>query len=274
MISDACPPSIGSALPGHIRKGHQLLFSRQDLSAREADLLALMMAHMQAPDWHHHTPVYRFSCNQLSQWLGIEPRHVASVLSPVAERLSLRQVGLRTLSVKGREEFDYLPFFKRLTYSDGHLVMIPNDLLRAEYLASAQGCALINTRYFLQLKKEYSKRLYELLSCFKTADTPLQVQSMNELKGLFGLLDEKGRLKAGKRSFQNNSVFMKRCIRDSIEEITTRTQLRKELLFLTSERGEKGYRLIKQGREIVGIEFLYRWHEPRSWTNEVTSVAT
>lgn len=261
MNSEAYYPAIAPALPKHIKKGHQLIFSRQDLSAREADLFALMMAHMKEPDWHHNTPVYRFSCSQLSEWLEIDSRHVASVLSPVAERLSMRQVGLRALSDKGEEEFDYIPFFKRLAYKDGHLVMIPNDELRTEYIEYNQGFALINTRHFFHLKKEYSKRLYELLSRFKTEGTAMKAQNIEELKGLFGLLDEKGRLKADKSSFKNNSVFMKRCIRDSIEEISTNPQTRKELLFLTSDKGEKGYQLIKRGRKIVGIEFLYRWLE-------------
>lgn len=52
---------------------------------------------------------------------------------------------------------------------------------------------------------------------------------------------------------------MKRCIRDSIEELSTNTSTRKELLFLDSDKGEKGYELVKQGRSIVGIKFLYRW---------------
>ncbi|MBY5948417.1 replication initiation protein [Photobacterium rosenbergii] len=261
VSKDTNYPAIGPALPKHIKKGHQLVFSRQDLSAREADLFALMMAHMKEPDWFNNTPVYSFSCSQLSEWLEIDSRHVGSILSPVAERLSQRKVGIRGVSEKGDEEFDYIPFFKRLTYKDGKLMMIPNDELRTEYIEYNQGFALINTRNFFNLKKEYSKRLYELLSRFKTEGTTMKVQNIDDLKGLFGILDEKGKLKADKSSFKNNSVFMKRCIRDSIDEISTNPQTRKELLFLTSDKGEKGYRLYKQGRKIVGIEFLYRWLE-------------
>lgn len=263
-------PSISPTLPKHIKKGHQLVFSRQDLSAREADLFALMMAHMKEPDWHNNTPVYSFPCSQISEWLSIESRHVGSILSPVAERLSQRKVGLRTLSKKGEEEFDYIPFFKRLTYKNGCLVMIPNDELRTEYIEYNQGFALINARNFFNLKKEYSKRLYELLSRFKTEGTTMKAQNLEDLKGLFGILDEKGQLKTDKTSFKNNSVFMKRCIRDSIKEISNNPQTRKELLFLPSDKGEQGYQLIKQGRKIVGIEFLYRWLE----TNTVQELNT
>lgn len=254
-------PSIGPVLPKHIKKGHQLVFSRQDLSAREADLFALMMAHMKASDWDDRAPVYAFSCAQLSDWLHIESRHVGSILSPVAERLSQRKVGVRNLSDKGDEEFDYIPFFKRLTYKDGNLFMIPNDELKIEYIEYNQGFALINTRNFFYLKREYSKRLYELLSRFKTEGTRIKIQNIEDLKGLFGILDEKGKLKSNKNSFKNNSVFLKRCVRDSIEEIAINLQTRKELLFFTSENGELGYRVQKRGRRIISIEFLYRWLE-------------
>lgn len=254
-------PTIGPVLPKHIKKGHQLVFSRQDLSAREADLFALMMAHMKTLDWNSKTPVYAFTCAQLSEWLDIDSRHVGSILSPVAERLSLRKVGLRAINDKGEEEFDFIPFFKRLSYKDGTLRMVPNDELTPEYIEYNQGFALINTRNFFNLKREYSKRLYEVLSRFKTEGTSMKVQNIDDLKGLFGILDEKGKLKSDKKSFKNNSVFMQRCIRESIQEIASNPLTRKELLFLTSETGELGYRLLKQGRKINGIEFLYRWIE-------------
>ena len=75
-------------LPKHIKKGHKLVFSRQDLSSREADMFALMVAHMSKEDWNKATPKYQFSANQLSQWLSMNSRHIGSNLSPVAERLS------------------------------------------------------------------------------------------------------------------------------------------------------------------------------------------
>ena len=44
-------PIVNDNLPKHIKKGHQLVFSRQDLSAREADMFALMIANMSVDDW-------------------------------------------------------------------------------------------------------------------------------------------------------------------------------------------------------------------------------
>lgn len=39
---------------------------------------------------------------------------------------------------------------------------------------------------------------------------------------------------------------MKRCIRESIKELTEHPEIRKELLFLESESGEKGFEVIKK----------------------------
>lgn len=137
--------------------------------------------------------------------------------------------------------------------------MVPNDMLKPEYIEYNQGFALINTRNFFDVKREYSKRLYELLSRFKDQGFEMHTQSIHELKGVFGLLDEAGKLKKDKSSFKNNSVFMKRCIRESIADLSEHPQIRKELLFLDSPQGDKGFELIKSGRSITGIKFLFRW---------------
>jgi plasmid replication initiation protein len=252
-------PVVSGNLPKHIKKGHQLVFSRQDLSAREADMFALMIAHMKESDWNTSTPHYEFTSHQLSEWLGVQSKHVGSNLSPAANRLASRKIGIKVETAKGDTEFDYRPLFKHIAYKNGVLTMVPNDMLKPEYIEYNQGFALINTRNFFDVKKEYSKRLYELLSRFKDKGFEMHMQKIEELKGVFGLLDEAGKLKKDKSSFKNNSVFMKRCIRESIKELSEHPQINKELLFLESDKGDKGFELIKKGRTIVGIKFHFRW---------------
>lgn len=252
-------PVVSDSLPKHIKKGHQLVFSRQDLSAREADMFALMIAHMKVDDWDHSTPHYNFHSHQLSKWLGVSSKHVGSNLSPVANRLASRKVGIKIETKKRGVEFDYRPLFKHIAYKNGILTMVPNDMLKPEYIEYNQGFALINTRNFFDVKKEYSKRLYELLSRFKDKGFEMHQQRIDELKGIFGLLDESGKLKKDKISFKNNSVFMKRCIRESIKDLTEHPKIRKELLFLDGAQGDKGFEVIKKGRTITGIKFLFRW---------------
>lgn len=252
-------PVVSDNLPKHIKKGHQLVFSRQDLSAREADMFALMVAHMKPSDWDTTTPHYEFTAHQLSDWLGVDSKHIGSNLSPVANRLSSRKIGIKVEDRKGDTEFDYRPLFKHIGYKNGVLTMVPNDMLKTEYIEYNQGFALINTRNFFDVKKEYTKRLYELLSRFKSDGLDIHPQKIADLKGFFGLLDEAGKLKKDKSSFKNNSVFMKRCIRDSIQELSEHPQIKKELLFLESDKGDKGFELIKKGKTITGIKFLFRW---------------
>ena len=247
------------SLPAHIKKGHQLVFSQQDLTAREADMFALMVAHMNPEDWDTQTPEYSFSAHQLSEWLNIESKHVGYTLDPVAERLAKKTIGIRSDTANNEREFDHITLFKRIYYKNRTLTMIPNDELKSEYIKYKQGFALINTLNYLALKKEYAKRLYELLSRFKSGGTSIRKQSLDDLRGLFGILDERGRLKNDKKSFKNNSVLINRCIKSSIEEISTNPKTKKEIIFLDSDDGHKGFNLIKQGRTIVGIEFLYRW---------------
>ncbi|HBC3820685.1 TPA: replication initiation protein [Vibrio parahaemolyticus] len=252
-------PVVSDNLPKHIKKGHQLVFSRQDLSAREADMFALMIAHMKASDWEQKTPHYEFTSHQLSEWLGVESKHIGSNLSPVANRLASRKIGIKIETTKGSVEFDYRPLFKHIAYKNGVLTMVPNDMLKSEYIEYNQGFALINTRNFFDVKKEYSKRLYELLSRFKDKGFEMHTQKLSELKGIFGLLDEAGKLKKDKSSFKNNSVFMKRCIRESIKDLSEHPQISKELLFLESSQGDKGFEIVKKGRTITGLKFLFRW---------------
>lgn len=252
-------PISRSHLPKHIKQGHQIVFSRKDLSQREADLFALMMAQMKSEDWNSTTPQYTFTASQLSEWLDIDSKHIGSILSPAAERLSSHTIGIKKESANGVVEFDYKPFFKRIQYKKGLLTMVPNDMLESEYIEYRQGFALITTKTYLDIKQEYAKRLYEILSRFKKDGYEMHFIKIDELKGLFGLLDVKGKLKENKGSFSNNGVFMQRCIRDSIEKLMAHPIAKQEFLFLKSNNGEIGYELRTQGKRISEIKFLVRW---------------
>lgn len=244
-------------LPKHIKKGHELVFSQQDLTAREANLFGLMIANMKQEDWDNQTPEYRFTAAQLSEWLGLSNRAIGSQLKQVVGRLASRKIGI-IIEKQGDTEFEFTPLFKKATYKDRVLTLIPNDALSKEYIEYNQGFSLINTKSFLGLKREYTKRLYEILSRFKTDGTSLKPIEVDDLRAFMGLLNEDGSLKANKTSFKNNSVFISRCIKESIEELSEDPKTRKEILFLESEDG-LGLKLHKHGRNIHAVEFLYRW---------------
>lgn len=244
-------------LPLHTKKGHQLLFSYQDLSARESDLFTILMSFMKAEDWDNKTPEYQFSSHNLSRWLGIDNKHLASSLNPLCERLSEKKMGFKDTNTG---DFDYIPLFKRFRYKNRELTIVPNDILKDAYIAYQSGFALITTDNQLSLKREYSKRLYEILCRFKGKGGQfLKPLGIKELQGMFGILNEKDELKSDKKSFQNNSVFMKRCIKESIEELCSNPNTKKEIMFLPGDRGTLGYTTHTVGNKIVKIEFIYRW---------------
>ena len=244
-------------LPKHIKKGHELVFSQQDLTAREANIFGLMVANMRPEDWDNQTPEYRFTASQLSEWLGLNNRAIGSQLKQVVSRLASRKIGI-IIDKHGDTDFEFTPLFKKVIYKDRVLTLIPNDALSREYIEYNQGFSLINTKSFLGLKREYTKRLYEILSRFKSNGTSLKPIDIEDLKAFMGILNENGALKGNKSSFKNTSVFVTRCLKDSINELSLDPKTRKEILFQESEDG-LGIRLHKHGRHIYAVEFLYRW---------------
>lgn len=252
-------------LPKHIKKSHQLVFSRQDLTPREADVFALMIAHMRPDDWDQKVNEYRFSATQLSAWFDVNKKHISTIFEPVADRLTKKNIGLKTYNEKKKEyEYEFYTIFTSIKYRDGFLILRPNAELKKEYIEYNQGFSLINTRNYLDLNTEYAKRLYEILSRFKTEKIRFTKYNVDELKGLFGLLDTTGKIKSNRKSFSDISVFIRRCVKDSINEISTNKQTKDEIEFLVDEDTKtKGYRTLKKNRKIIGIEFLYKWHKKK-----------
>ncbi|HDY86435.1 hypothetical protein LCGC14_1046500 [marine sediment metagenome] len=244
-----------SALPEQIKKGHVLVFSHQDLSKRQADVFALMMASMHKTDWDKGSPVYQFTTEQISRYLGIDSRSVRAIIKPVCNELTKKNIG-----IENGNNFDYTPIFSRIRYEGGILKMKPNPELKEAYIDYKKGYALINTKNYFGLNGEYSKRLYEILSRFKTYGA-IRPIPLKDLMSMFGVLNEKGEFKSDKQSFRNTSVFINRCIKQSIEELRSNPIVGKEMVFPDSltRKEAYGFELIKQGRTITHIEFTTRW---------------
>ena len=251
-------------LPNHFfKKSHQLIFSQLGLSAREHDMMALFLSRLNREHWTDflekrdiHAPQYTFHADVLKDWFGLSSKQLYPTLRPVAERLSSRKVGLASDQT---EEFDFIPLFARVKYSKGALTIVPNSELINAYVDYSAGHAQINHRAFRSLKSEHSKRLYTLLSRFKDSGTQLHPQRIESLHALYGLLDEKGQLI--KKSYGQNKVFIDRCIKKPIEEMTRCEEVCKELEFRIDEKtGNVGFSPVMNGKRIVAIEFLYRWH--------------
>jgi hypothetical protein len=260
---------IQETMPEVFKKSHELIFSRQRLTSHEQNIFNLMIAHMKEDHWKVNSvgPSYEFPAQTLSDWFDIDSNHLSSTLSPVADRLATRTVGFVNHETK---EWDYIPILSRIKYKNAKLVIIPNPELKEQYIDfSINGYALINRKPLYKLKKTYSKRLYEILSRFKQSHYKQRPLTIDELKGFFGLFDEKGKMNKGNKSLENTGVFIKRCVADSFEEIAE--VCKHELMLFKSDKGEMGYSLIKKGRITTGIKFHYRWIDRKVSMSESTA---
>ncbi|SUJ10405.1 replication initiation protein [Shewanella morhuae] len=260
---------LQETMPDVFKKSHELIFSRQSLTSHEQNIFNLMIAHMKEEHWNDSIsgPSYEFPAQTLSEWFDIESNHLSSTLAPVADRLATRTVGFHNGETG---EWDYIPILSRIRYKNAKLIIIPNHQLKEQYIDySINGYALINRKPLYKLRKTYSKRLYEILSRFKNDGFKQRPLSINELKGYFGLFDEKGNMSKGNKSLESTGVFIKRCVADSFDEIAK--VCKHELMLFESEKGELGYSLIKKGRITTGIKFHYKWIENKVSMSESTA---
>ena len=259
-------------LPSSIKKGNRLVFAKQDLTPQEQNLFNIMLAHMDPKQWDNNkVPVYEFKAADLSDWLDIKSRHLSATLTPVADRLAKKTVGV---IYRDTDEFRFLPLFKEISYKNAKLTMIPNDALNVEYVGYIKGFALINSKTFFKISHSYSKRIYEMLSRFKTNDFSFKNNnfSIDDLKAMLGVTDERGKIKPSKKSLEKPSVFVKRCIIEPLEVL--QEQCKDELLLLTDEDGNKGFIPTKKGRSITAIRFNYRWIDKEIQLDKATAKTT
>jgi hypothetical protein len=251
-----------SNLPVVYSKSHSLVMGYMSGSRRQLDLMALMYSQMRDNHWENNQiPTYEFPADKLSAWLKIDSSELSTVLNPVCKALSNKKVGTREYDSHGKlKGFKYTPFFAEIEYKDAVLRIQPNHKLKTNFIEDKKGFALVNSITYLDIEGQHAKRLYEILSRFKDIKSgKLYSIPINELKGMFGLLDENGEVSENKKSFKANKYFMAQCIKKTIVELQTNPYTSKELLFLDGKNGDNGYTAHKEGKRISHIEFHVRW---------------
>jgi len=253
----------GLVVGGDVKKSHELVFSRQKLSAREQDILTLMLGTMKISDWgteeNPTIPTYRIPTSEIAEQLDVRPTDMYATLKLPCAKLANRSMGF---FIEEKQKFIYRGLFKEISYTNGILTLIPNDRLRAAYIGGAKGYALVDSRAYHSLNREPSKRLYDLMSRFKKKQFgKLNKMRLEELKGMFGLFAEDGQYRPRCKSFKNNSTFINRYIVDSIKEFQSNAHIRSSLIFHESDDKVPtvGYKLYKTGNKYTDIEFLYSW---------------
>ena len=268
---------------GDFKKSHEIVFSRQKLTAREQDIFAMMLCHMKAEDWgteeNPAVPSYTIPAPTICKMLGLTSGSLANTLKGPCRKLAERTIGMYD---EEKHAFSFRSLFKEVYYKSGELVLRPNDRLKAEYIGGAKGFSLINRESFYSLNREPSKRLFDLLSRFKDKTKgKLNKMRIDDLQGMFGVLDEEGKFRSGCKSFTNTSLFITRYIDDSIAEINKNPLISSSLIFHLGDdiygSSRLGYNLFKTGKKYTHIEFLYSWvtdaQQPGNQINYEAAVA-
>ncbi len=248
---------LESDLPESFKKSHQAVFSIHDQSRHEQNIFTIVNSKMHPSHWANGKyPIYEFKAAELSEWLGISSKHLGTTLKPAALRLLKRTVGVE-VNEKGTCEFEYISLFSKISYRNAKLTVIPNPLVRDFLLEYSRGYADLNPRKMIKLKKNHSKRIYEMLSRFKETGTYLYPIKINKLQRYFGLFEKDGFLKNNKKSLKSSSVFVTRYISDAIKEISK--VCADEIVFFEGKQGHLGFTPIKKGKQYEGVEFHYKW---------------
>lgn len=242
------------------KKSHELVFSQLSLSPVEHDIFALLLSSLHRDHWENYlndtnlgAPIYTFNSELLSDWFGVESTALYNVLSGPSKRLVSKAIGLKN---DASGEFKFLSLFKLVEYKKGTLTIAPNDLLMNEYLGVSQGHSQIPHRKFRNMKLEHAKRLYTMFCRFKGGTTKLHSQTLDQLHSFFGLKDADNKLI--KKTYGITGNFIKRIIKPAIQQID---EMEPDITFLIDEKsGNLGFSYIKNGRKIVGIEFLFQWN--------------
>ena len=260
-------------LPSHFfKKSHKLVFSQLSLSPVEHDLFALFLSTLRQEDWDSFlnkevtdSPEYDFGTQVLSEWFNVPKSNLFNVIKKPSEKLARQVIGIMDEKEK---KFKFIPLFKSIEYSNGKLVISPNDKLMEEYLSVRQGHSQIPHVVFRKLHREYSKRLYSILCRFKDpSKTELHPFSIHDLYAHFGLLKENGAL--AKKTYANVGYLINRIIKPAISEIDSHEE---NIEFLIDEKsGNVGFSYKKEGRKVVGLQFLYRWNIQSYKKNIVSS---
>ena len=243
-------------------KSNDMVFAPLDLSPRMCDVLAMLFTRMRAEDWFVDRdldraipaqPRYTFTSKEISEFLGMEAKHVATLLKVPSKKLAELTAGIE--SEDGN--FVYAPLFAKIEYKNRQYTIVPNNELRESYIAKAKnnGYALINNAQYVSLPDANSKKLLDLLSRFKSGNK-LYAQTLSQLQRTFGVIGPDNELK--KKSYKTLGRFISLVIEPSLERIASSPESKDRIRLLYGSSGKLGYEIVKGGSE-PKVKFCYEW---------------
>ncbi len=244
-------------------KSHALVYSASSLTAKQMNIVALMLTAMKAEDWQDESgepklAEYTFDSSVLIEWFGVTPQQFHATLKQPCEMLTKKTIGIET-----SDSWRYIPLFSEIYYKKGVLKITPNYKLREYFIVklSGSGFAKIHNPLFKSLTNPNSKKVFEFLSRFRD-DHDMYHISVSKLQILFGIKGENGKFQ--KPTYASEKTFITKVIKQSLLELKENQIGRNLFTIKTSPTGDVGYELVPTGENSYKIRFLVEWHQPKT----------
>ena len=209
-----------------------LITAHYDMSASEQDIFSLVLAQLKQedpPELRYHVPINELE--ELSK-KQINYQHARRATLRLLTRVcTIIQKNGNVLDVTMISDAEYVK-------GGGHIEIGISSKLRPYLFDLKSNFTRYQLRMFGALRSKYSKRIYKMLSQFKSTGT-MRI-SVEELKARLKLFD----LKTGKEAFAKNwTEFVNKVLEVAKEEINEHTDLR------------CSYEAHKTGRKFTHLEF-------------------
>lgn len=250
-----------------VKKSHQFITARLELTAREQDFVTLLMKSVKksadeikytlGTDLHENFEYERiptkfsFTTTELSNLFQVSPSALYHSLDELTDSLMGKVAYLKNPE---KNSFEKAVLFSDASYSKGVLTLEVSRSTAARMLDYSKGFAEIDLKLLFSLKGAYEKRILEILSRFKN-QRDFKV-SLDDFSLMIG---------SSRERYQTFSDFRKVVIERPLKKIIERS----EGVWTAKDEAGKGYELVKYGRTYSHIVFKMQWNEPKHLKKKV-----
>lgn len=195
----------------YVAMKNEMALSRQNLELKEAQVVRLALSCIEISDEGFYE--CKFDALNLSESLGFQPNNASRDFKNIGKNL-VRQ----TLDIKNdAEKWEYIPWFRRISYDKGILTICFNDLMNP-YLLQLKNHYL---KYKLEITTKYtsvySLRIYEIIKAMYGEKKGLK----NEFKMK---IEELREMTNTEKKFERFSSFKDKVLDKAVSEINEHSE--------------------------------------------------
>ena len=244
-----------------IKKSHQFVTARLQLTAREQDFVTLLMKAVKKSaddikyslddvnenfEYERIPTKFLFTTTELANLFQVTPSALYHSLDELTDSLMGKVAYLKNPE-KG--SFEKAVLFSDVSYYKGILTLEVSRSTAAKMLDYSNGFAEIDLKLLFSLKGAYEKRILEILSRFKNQrDFKVSIDDYSLMIG------------SSRDRYKTFSDFRKVVIERPLLKIITKSNG----VWTPKDDAKKGYELVKKGRSYSHIIFKMQWNEPTS----------